>query len=208
MDHAMKYPQPGVALPPLNPHLERACLAHLAVLVSGLMLCSACAGAQRRQTEVLTSSTLIEMGNEINTGTKVHLAVVGFASTSASREFLSAKGLDPIQWRENSAAATVARAERTCLKFFSKYRNFDMVDRSTLGTIMDEVARSGQPEMSEDTRLKIALTGANYILIARMDVVPGGRRGRPGWHSEYNFRLVKTESGRLLAVDSWHEGLK
>lgn len=209
MDHAMKYPQSAVERQPYYSYPERACLARLTVLVAGIALFSACAGEQRRPTETITASTLLEMRDEINSGKKVRLAVVGFASTSASKEFLFSKGIDMTQWRANATAATVGIAERTCLRFFRKHKNFIMVDRSTLGAIRDELVLSDQPDFDEGMRLKIGkLTGANYILIARMAIVPGGPKGRPGWHNEYNFRLIKTENGRLLAIDTWNEWQK
>ena len=129
----------------------------------------------------------------------VSLAVVAYADHAFSAEAAVEQGADLVRWRQGAAALLLSRAEQGLLRSLRGRPGFSLVDRAQLDKVMDELARSLQPEFSDERRAELGrLTGATHLLLLHCFRAPRDRRG--GFTDTLTARLVDARTGQVVAA--------
>lgn len=120
--------------------------------------------------------------NLLGRGGSVRIAVVGRVTSSISREMWRKGGADFDQWKELTFHSATAHIEEELTKSHYLYGNFTIVDRATLGKVLEEQALHLSGAIAEHTAVKVGrLVGASHIVL---------------WH--YSRTLERAPRGEIL----------
>jgi hypothetical protein len=181
----------------------------LALTLGAVFFLAGCASLQSPSKDVSmqkswtgdTSPCKRATGQAISEGKRVSLAILVKCSTVFSQDHAHQYGVDPDLWNKACASRIENLFIQGYLDEFAKFKNFTVVDRGTLDKIYDELALSANPEISEETRLKIgSLTSATHILVTSSMRTLGTGPGK--YNDELSSRLIEVETGKIIAAQT------
>jgi len=132
-----------------------------------------------------------QIGNRLNGGGKVSIAVIPSANTAAQNSNLNVSGLI-----ENDKSLISSSYEKMLLGEFGSFAGFSIIDRDMLDNIMKEVTFQKSGFVDDQSIVKIGkMTGATHLMFVTLS--------RYDDATAYVERLVEVESTRVLYSNNY-----